>query len=87
MSKLWDSVKSLVVLAAIVWVAWYAYSQWDSTPSVASDDTQVATFNCGRALAELANDYACRDSDTCSLSSDELRDLKPREADIERFCD
>ena len=86
LGKLWNFVTSLAVIAAIGWGAWYGYSNWGPSSSSVSDSQQGFGFNCRHALARLAEDYACRDSDACTMTSDELSDLKKREADIEENC-
>ncbi len=86
LATLWDWVKSLAALAVIGWVSWYAYSLWNPDSSGESNFVQGATFNCRKALAELATDYACRNSDSCTMTRDELIELKNREADIEKYC-
>lgn len=86
LAKLWGWVTSLAAVAVLGWIAWYAYSLWDPESSGVSDSTQVASFNCRKALAKLATDYACRNSDSCTLMRDELTELKIREANIEKYC-
>ena len=83
---LWGWVTSLATVAVLGWVAWYAYSLWDPAASVANNAVEGASFNCRKALAMLAEDYACRDSGSCTMTFDELRDLKNREMDIEKYC-
>jgi hypothetical protein len=85
-SKLWDMFKSLVTIAIIAWAGWYGYSQLKPTPSVVDNTVEGASFNCRQALSKLAKDYACRDSASCTMTSDELTDLKNRETDIEKYC-
>ncbi len=79
-------VKNLVVVAVLGWVAWYAYSQLQPVPSVADNTVEGASFNCRKALAMLTDDYNCRDSSACTMTSDELDDLKRRESGIEKNC-
>lgn len=79
-------VKNLVVVAVLGWVAWYAYSQLQPVPSVADNTVEGASFNCRKALAMLADDYNCRDSSACTMTPDELDDLKRRESGIEKNC-
>ena len=86
LAKLWDGIKSLLALAVLAWIAWYGYSLWDPASSGASNSQQTAAFNCRKALADLATDYTCMNSDSCTLTSDELTELKNREADIEQYC-
>lgn len=86
LATLWDWVTSLAAVAVLGWVAWYAYSLWDPESSGENNSVQGATFNCRKALAELARDYACRNSDSCTMTSDELTELKNREANIEKYC-
>ena len=79
-------VKNLMVVAILGWVAWYAYSQLQPVPSVVDNTVEGASFNCRKALAMLADDYKCRNSSTCTMTSDELDDLRQRETDIEKNC-
>ena len=80
------SVTNLAVLAVLGSVAWHAYSQLEPVPSTVSNTVQANAFNCRTALAHLAKDYACKESDACSMTRDQLTDLKNREANIEKFC-
>jgi hypothetical protein len=86
LASLWGGVKNLAVTAVLGWIGWYAYSQWDPAPPGVTDSKQEATFNCGRAVSERESDYACIDSNSCSMTPDELTELKNREADIDRYC-
>jgi hypothetical protein len=86
MAKFWEMIKGVAVLAALGWAAWYAHSNWESTPTVASDTVQEATFNCRMALAELAGDYRCVNSDSCEATEEEIGDVRKLEADIARYC-
>ena len=86
LGKLLKKVMNLVVLAALGWAAWYGYSQWRADSSTSTGAAQEAGFNCRHALARLAEDYKCRDSDSCTLTSAELTALKKREANIEKYC-
>jgi hypothetical protein len=86
LGKLWGFVKSLFVLAVLAWVAWYGYSQWDSAPSGVGEPNQRGAFNCRQALAKLAEDYNCRNSESCTLSGDDQAEMRKRETDIEQFC-
>ena len=86
LGKLLEKITSLAILAALGWAAWYGYSNWTTASSSSTGPAQEAAFNCRQALARLAEDYACRDSDSCTLTNDELIDIENREADIERHC-
>jgi len=77
---------SLVVLAALAWAGWYGYSHWAAASSGTKSSVQGTSFNCRHAIAQLAEDYACRNSDSCTLTSDELSAMKTREAGIEKHC-
>ena len=79
-------IKNLVVIAVLAWIGWYAYSQLKPAPRVADTAVEGASFNCRQALNKLAEDYACRDSGSCSMTTDELADLRQRESDIEKYC-
>jgi len=87
LAQLGGWVTNLAVVAAIGWIAWYAYSQIEPASSDRSNSDQGAIFNCKSALAERESDYACIDSDTCTMTPDELAEMKDREADIEQNCD
>jgi len=79
-------IKNLAVLAVLAWIGWYGYSQLKPVPTVEDSAVEGASFNCRQALNKLAEEYACRDSGSCSMTSDELADLKQRELDIEKYC-
>ncbi len=86
LGKLLEKITTLAVLAALAWAAWYVYSHWTDTSSGTDSTAQETGFNCRQAVAKLAQDYACRNSDSCTLTSDELTDMKNREVDIEKYC-
>ena len=86
LAKLWDWVTSLAAVAVFGWIAWYGYPYWDPVSSGASDSAQGSGFNCRRALAKLATDYTCRNSNSCTMTGDELTKMKNREADIAQYC-
>jgi hypothetical protein len=86
LGTLLDRFTTLAFLAALGWVAWYAHSNWVPAPTSVSESVQGPAFNCRKALAQLAADYDCRNSDSCTMSHDELSELTSREADIERYC-
>ncbi len=84
--SLFRSVINLAVFAVLGSVAWHAYSQLEPVPSSVSNAVQANAFNCRTALAQLAKDYACKDSDSCSMTRDQLTDSENREANIEQYC-
>ena len=86
LGKLLEKIMTMAVLVALGWAAWYVYSHWNTEPSSSPDPAQAATYNCRQALARLAEDYACRDSDACTLTSDESAAMKNRELDIDQNC-
>jgi len=86
LAKLWDFVKNLAVAAVLGWIGWYAYSQWKPASPGVSDSKPGTTFNCGRAVAERESDYACIESDSCTLTPDEMTEMNNREADIDQHC-
>ena len=86
LAKLWNSVTSLAVLAALAWIAWYGYSQLEPTSSEVREPGQKAKYNCRKALAERESDYACVNSDSCTMTPDELIEMKNRDADIDKNC-
>ena len=86
LATLWGLVTSVAAIAVLGWAAWYAYSHWGPASSEVSDSVQGAAFNCKKALAELATDYACMTATTCTMTQDEMSELKNREVDIEQYC-
>ena len=86
LAKLLEKIMSLAVLAALGWAAWYGYTHWNATSTDSGDRPQTSSFNCRQALARLAEDEACRSSDSCTLTNDELAQMKKRESDIEQHC-
>ncbi len=86
LSKLLQKIMNLVVLAALGCAAWYGYTHWIAATSGTAGTAQESGFNCRHALAKLAEDYTCRNSDTCTLTNDELTAMQNREADIEQHC-
>ena len=79
-------ITNLAVAAAISWTVWYAYSHIEPKSSGTSESRQGATFNCKRALTERDSDYACIESDSCTMTSNELAELKNLEAEIDEHC-
>ncbi len=86
LAQLGGWVTNLAVVAAFSWIAWYAYSHIEPASSADSDSRQGAIFNCKRALAERESDYACMNSNSCTMTPDELTEMNNREADIEQNC-
>ena len=86
LGKLLEKLTSLAILAALGWGAWYGYSHWSAASSSSTGPAPEAAFNCRQAVARLAEDYACRNSDSCTMTDNDLIDLENREADIERYC-
>jgi len=87
LSKLFETIKSLIVLAVIGGIGWYAWSQWEPTSSSTDETIPGASFNCRKSLADLAEDYACRDSANCSMTEHELNQIKSLETNISIYCD
>ena len=85
--KLWDWLKSLAAVAIIGGMAWYGYSLWDPEPPSVNESVPGASFNCRKALADLATDYTCMNSDSCTMTSDEQAEVKRLEANINKYCD
>ncbi len=86
LAKLWGFVKSVAALALLGWIAWYAYLHFEPVSSGVIDSEQATAFNCRRAYAKRDSDYACIKSDSCTMTSDELADLKSLEAEIDEHC-
>jgi hypothetical protein len=86
LAKLLGKIMSLAVLAALAWAGWYAYTHWTAASTDASDSTHRPAFNCRQALARLAEDQACRTSDSCFMTSDEVAQMKQTESDIAQYC-
>lgn len=86
LAKLLEKIMSLAVLAALGWAGWYGYTHWIAASTDSGDPPQVSRFNCKQALARLAEDQACRSSDSCDMTHVELIAMKDREADIEQHC-
>jgi hypothetical protein len=86
MNSLWELIKTLAAIAILAAISWLAYTLWNPAPD---DDEAVpgASFNCRKALADLATGYSCRDSASCNMSNDELADLNRLEASINEYCD
>ena len=87
LGKLLETIKSLVVLGILAWIGWYAWSQWQPTTSTTDETVPGASFNCRKALADLAEDYTCRDSANCSMTEHELSQIKRLETNISIYCD
>ena len=86
MEKLIKMIVNLAVLAALGWAAWYGYTNWVAASSDSGTAVDTSGYNCRIALAKLAQDYKCRDAANCTLSEEELADLKEREIAIEKNC-
>ena len=84
--KLFEFLKSLVMLAVFGGIAWYGYSLWTERSSDVDETIPGASFNCRTALAEMAKSYACRDSSACEMTNYELDRLKRLEIDIGIYC-
>lgn len=87
LNKLFETIRSLIVLAILGWIGWYAWSQWKPTPSATDETVPGASFNCRKALADLATDYACRDSASCEMTEHELTQIEKLETNISMYCD
>ena len=76
-------LNALVVVGFFA-AAWYVYTNW--IESAADPGSESTEFNCRGALARLAEDYACRDDPSCTLSEDQVKSLRELEANIEAHC-
>ena len=86
LATLWGWITNLAAIAVLGWIAWYAYSQLEPTSSGGSNSDQGTKYNCRKALAERESDDACLESDSCTMTPDELTEMKDRQADIEEHC-
>ena len=86
LAKILEKLMSLVVLAAIIWAAWYGYTHWIGASTDSGGATPTTAFNCRQGLARLAEDQACRSSNSCSMTDDEVAQMRQREIDIEQNC-
>ena len=86
LSRIWGLITTLLSLAVMAWLGWYAYSQWASGSDDASRTAEEDRYNCRQALARIASDYACLNSDTCDLSEGERAALRQRETDAAEYC-
>jgi hypothetical protein len=86
MAKLVKMIGNLAVLAALGWAAWYGYTNWVAASSDSGTAADTGGYNCRLALAKLAQDYACREDASCTLSDEEIVALKEREMAIEENC-
>jgi hypothetical protein len=87
MANLWELAKTLAAIAILGAIFWAAYSVWNSSPSGANETVAGASFNCRRALADEATGYPCMNSKSCSMSDDEVAELKQLQASINKYCD
>ncbi len=87
MGKLFELIKTLIALAILGGLGWYAYSIWQDRSSDVDETIPGASFNCRVAIADMAKNYACRDSSACQMTEYELDRLKQLEIDIGRYCD
>ena len=83
-NRLLAKIKNLLFLGAIGWAGWYGYTHWWATAD--GDRVDTGGFNCRQALAQVARNYACRESTSCELSSAGLTELRQLEKDIEQHC-
>ena len=86
MGKLWELVKTLAAIAILGGISWAAYSVWNSSSPGEDDTLPGASFNCRKALANLATGYSCRDSASCSMTDFELEQLKKLETTTSIYC-
>ena len=79
-------VKNIAVLALLGWGGWYAYSQMAPGSTTEVNSTAGTAFDCRRAYRQRDADHACIESDSCTMTSDDLAALKHLEAEIEEHC-
>jgi len=87
MGSLWELTKTAVAVAILGGISWYSWSLWTHASHVEDETIPGASFNCRKALADLATGYACRDSAYCSMTDYELDQLKKLETKISIYCD
>ena len=87
MGQLWEFTKTLAAVAVLGAILWYGYSLWNQASPVDDETVYGASFNCRKALADLASGYTCRDSANCAMTDYELDQLKKLETNISIFCD
>ena len=86
LGKIFEFLKSLVMLAVFGGIVWYGYSMWQEPSPPVNDAVPGASFNCRTALADLAKSYACRDSSSCGMTDYELERIRTLEIDIGKYC-
>ena len=86
LGKIFEFLKTLVMLAVFGSIGWYGYSVWQDSSSTEDGTVRGASFNCRVALADLAKGYTCRDSSACQMTDYELERLKRLEIDIGIYC-
>ena len=86
LKKLLKELMGLAVLAAMVWLAWYGYTNWRAATADPVYSEQGTSFNCRQALARHAEDQAALREDAYALTSEELAAIRRRESDIEQYC-
>jgi hypothetical protein len=87
MGKLWELAKTLAAIAILGGISWSAYSLWNRASPRDDETIPGASFNCRKALADLATGYTCRDSAHCTMTDHELDELKKLETTITLYCD
>lgn len=85
-NSMFGGLANVAIVAALGWAAWYGYSHWISASSGPPDSEREAEYNCRQAFAKLTEDYACRDAESCDMTTDEVSAMKDLEAAIEQHC-
>jgi len=86
LTKLLKEGMGLVVLAAMIWLAWYGYTNWRAASTGPVNSEQRSSFNCRQALAKFAEDQATLREDAYAVTTEERAEMKRRESDIEQYC-
>lgn len=87
MSHLWEFTKTLAAIAILFAIGWYSLKLWNESTADPDAAIQGASFNCRKALADLATGYSCRNSASCSMTSEEQAALTRLESSVNKYCD
>jgi hypothetical protein len=80
------AISNLLVALALGFAAWYGYTNFIADTSGAGASDPDSGYNCRSALAQLAEDYRCRDDAGCELRDEDLEEIQVLEKEIERYC-
>jgi hypothetical protein len=77
---------NLLIPVVLISLGWYGYSNWVAASADPDPVAPEAAFNCKQALAKLAKDYACRESNACELGDGVASEIRALENRIEQHC-